>query len=1511
MFDKRLFHCNVPGRSRGESEAGSPSCRAGLLKGPPYQRWRPAIWPGDRVWLRVVAFVVSAVAVMSLMQIIAFSPRAAGTAPRDVPLLLSPVTSETLRDVEPFASVSGSTVENATNEVGSGFDAATSVETDRSEFMVEYSNRDGTNSIVLSQVPVSVSDGGGGWVPVDTRLIEQPNSPRVAAAQTGVEVSFADSAAAHDLVRIDQQGATLAFALEGASDSSRQVVDSTATFSEALPGVDLKYEVTADSVKESLVLESTDAVGDGAWTFAVSVDGLAARMNGAAVEFTDVSGAVIAALPPIDVSDAAGGRTSGSYSLQSTSQNSLDLTVTVDPSWLSAPERQFPIVVDPTYTFGFGQQAETIAYQQGGSTCPLLCGIRTGNARTFLGTNTFWRSAIRYNVQPLAGKTITGARLDLQLASGSTTEMETTSQVNLYRADTPLGYNAVGAQITSGDVGTSGSLSAPALSTYIGEGVAATDNNIWLMLTGSETNTYSYKQLQAALVVDYNDATTPPPAGPPVDLVAPVNNSVISTVTPTLEVSAGPAGTKYCFKIAAGFDGRSGSVVDSGCQSERRWTVPKDVLQDTTYTWTVATVASGNSTPTPSNWVGHFVVDRRIGSIGPSPSDQFGPVTVNLFNGNLRHEMAGPAFDTLGGRAGLTFAYNSRQGGEGHGVRASYFPDADHNGIADAVAVTVRDENQINLDWGNIWSNVSENLPWKEDPMPAALDDHWFVVRWEGYFRAPVTGDFSFAGAHTDGAKIWIGDNLVYDDPNAATPSTDFSTATAKKSTDVSLVAGERVPLKVELYHHSTALPKMVLWAKSTTGTSQRTHNWNPRVVVTDNLYARDPAPLPSGWTLGVAGAEYVDARMLDGSVVLTDNAGGKHAWTKASEGGYIPPADEDGILAVDALGRVSITKDGTVSEFNTDGSLAAVSNVLDSKNPAGLQYLYSGSPARLTEIRDPVSGRSHLLHYNTDDSDNCYGGVSFPPGTHSAPAQKLCRIRYWDGTETRLWYIVGALARIENPGGEIFDYSYVNLQAAKINYDQAGTNTEMRLQALDSVGPLNEIREPVAVDWRARLSSYDLNAERWLIEYDSFVDDPAVAQPAHARPIQIIAPKPDGSDMGFRAQHSYRYEIVNRKAYVDVAGIDKIGVRTVTWDDAGRALSDTDGEGNTVHVEWNAKDKQTAAVDATGHRMTYLYDHADRVTDIHGPAPSNCFTGQLPTSACAATVPHTSKAYDEAITGLGAAFYDNPFVAGVPSIWATGVGTGDGSLTRSWGATPPVTDSSGGWSARFTGEIHLPQIGQYELGFTVVDGVRLWVDDVLLIDSWTDKTATAVTGNITNTVAESRHRIRIDYYNRSGSTGALDFRWAAPGSGISTTVPGSMLHPRYGLDTSQTTLDTSGGTTERAPSATTHYGYSDLVNGIDPVYGLITTKTTDPGGLDLTGRTLFEQPGSGFLRQTAAALPAGEITDPDRRSVYINYGGNETRANPCDANSAAVPQAGRVKATRSLTNSQGTANTI
>jgi hypothetical protein len=57
---------------------------------------------------------------------------------------------------------------------------------------------------------------------------------------------------------------------------------------------------------------------------------------------------------------------------------------------------------------------------------------------------------------------------------------------------------------------------------------------------------------------------------------------------------------------------------------------------------------------------------------------------------------------------------------------------------------------------------------------------------------------------------------------------------------------------------------------------------------------------------------------------------------------------------------------------------------------------------------------------------------------------------------------------------------------------------------------------------------------------------------------------------------------------------------------------------------------------------------------------------------------------------------------------------------------------------------------GVYEMRVTVDDGVRVWVDDVPIIDSWHDGDLRLVASE--SIVGAGLHWLRVEYYERGGS---------------------------------------------------------------------------------------------------------------------------------------------------------------
>ena len=84
-------------------------------------------------------------------------------------------------------------------------------------------------------------------------------------------------------------------------------------------------------------------------------------------------------------------------------------------------------------------------------------------------------------------------------------------------------------------------------------------------------------------------------------------------------------------------------------------------------------------------------------------------------------------------------------------------------------------------------------------------------------------------------------------------------------------------------------------------------------------------------------------------------------------------------------------------------------------------------------------------------------------------------------------------------------------------------------------------------------------------------------------------------------------------------------------------------------------------------------------------------------------------------------------------------------------------------FSVRWTGQVLAPISGSYRFATTSDDGVRLWVNGQLVIDNWTDHTATVNTSPAINLVGGVRYAIKLEYYERTGPA-QIQLRWTPPG---------------------------------------------------------------------------------------------------------------------------------------------------
>jgi RHS repeat-associated protein len=338
---------------------------------------------------------------------------------------------------------------------------------------------------------------------------------------------------------------------------------------------------------------------------------------------------------------------------------------------------------------------------------------------------------------------------------------------------------------------------------------------------------------------------------------------------------------------------------------------------------------------------------------------------------------------------------------------------------------------------------------------------------------------------------------------------------------------------------------------------------------------------------------------------------------------------------------------------------------------------------------------------------------------------------------------------------------------------------------------------------------------------------------------------------------------------------------KRVEHDDTYRTTKLTDLAGLATSTEWHiTKDVQFSTTDPTGLKSTTLYDHNDRPLHEYGAAPAAWFgPDRTPLPAYVSQVPHKETAYDENIKGLELRYYDNKNLTSTPKLHQTGIAADTtGNPTRNYGASSPMAGVTTNWGFRSNGEAKLPNTGNYTFRLWSDGGVKMWLDDNLVINDWTDGTErNHPTYTFNNTVANSYHKIRVEYYH---TTGNANFALYLAGPSLAeTTAWGNLITPAYGLTTTQKTYDSTVGDVE----VKTDYGSS-------PELGLAQSTTLDPSGLNYATTSAYETLGSGFLRQTSKTLPGGTVT------AYQHYSATDEVDNPCTPASDPAHQGGMAK---------------
>jgi hypothetical protein len=200
---------------------------------------------------------------------------------------------------------------------------------------------------------------------------------------------------------------------------------------------------------------------------------------------------------------------------------------------------------------------------------------------------------------------------------------------------------------------------------------------------------------------------------------------------------------------------------------------------------------------------------------------------------------------------------------------------------------------------------------------------------------------------------------------------------------------------------------------------------------------------------------------------------------------------------------------------------------------------------------------------------------------------------------------------------------------------------------------------------------------------------------------------------------------------------------------------------------------------------------------------------------------------------GLAAAYFDNPDFSG------TLRGRLDPNISFDWGDTNPLPEFDDAFSVRWTGFIQTPDAaGEYTFYANTDDGVRLWINNQLVIDQWVVQDVHESSGSI-RLEANRAYPMVMEYFN-DGGPAVAQLRWEVPGiARAGTVIPTDRFFPGRdcNFNSRLDACDMAAGTTPDC----NHNGIPDECDmaGVGPLYGIDYDATglfvVDPATLQIT----------------------------------------------------------------------------
>lgn len=203
----------------------------------------------------------------------------------------------------------------------------------------------------LFESPVNYRNSEGEWKPIGDQL-EETSDGTISNGPNDFDVTLPERLGAEP-VRLSQDGEWVSAELAGPSTEEAQLESGTASY-ESTAGTSFDFSGLANGLKEAIEIPNVSSSTNFSFELDASA-GLAPELaEDGSIRFKDADGNTPFVLPAPVISDAGSPQEPNpnavAYKLESSGEGHWRLTVLADREWLQAPDRQFPVTIDPTLT---------------------------------------------------------------------------------------------------------------------------------------------------------------------------------------------------------------------------------------------------------------------------------------------------------------------------------------------------------------------------------------------------------------------------------------------------------------------------------------------------------------------------------------------------------------------------------------------------------------------------------------------------------------------------------------------------------------------------------------------------------------------------------------------------------------------------------------------------------------------------------------------------------------------------------------------------------------------------------------------------------------------------------------------------------------------------------------------------------------------------------------------------------------------------------------------------------